>query len=555
MRRLLNRFSGRSDELLAYSDVSDKLNITQTVERGLQEIPMQAIVGSVGRAEDFTREFLPKRDSDAERWANVKAAVLDMKGWSPIEVYQVGDVYFVKDGNHRVSVARELGNNTIAAYVTEIETRLPLSAGDDPTAVICRANYVDFLEKTRLDQTRPAADLQLTFCAQYTTLLSQILHHQKRLAAQGRGVSFQEASADWYDAVYLPVVEMIRKQGILHEFQERTEGDIYILLSERQEELEEALGWEVRPQSALADWAASLSGSRSPLIARLGSRLRGAVAPDLQDGPPPGEWRRQRGATTRDESLFGDILVSIQGSEADWQLLDNTLLVAQREEAAVLCIHAVDEEYELQNARTREIHEEFLRRCLAAGVEGQFAAEVGAEAKLLIHRAPWVDLVTTNLTFASDFTPGGRLSSSVDRLIRRCPRPILVMAGEEASALDRALLAYDGSPKSDEALFVATYLAARWQIDLTVLTVVTRHTPAATLDRARRYLIGSQLINVRYILAEEPITEAVIDTAVAEDSNLLIMGGFGYRPVQHLVLGSTVDGVMEHFRVPTLICR
>lgn len=555
LRQLLYRFSGRSDDLLAYSDLSDKLTITDTVERGLQEIPLKAIVGSVGRADDFTRDFLPKRDNNAERWANVKAAVLDMKGWSPIDVYQLGDVYFVKDGNHRVSVARQLGNKTIAAYVTEVETRLSLDAGEDPNAVISRANYLDFLEKTRLDESRPQADLQLTFSSHYDTFLAQIDHHKERLEAGGHTLSFQEAAADWYDDIYLPVLIMIRKQGIMRNFQDRTESDMYILLSERQEELEEALGWQVKPQSAVSEWASSLAGSRSPVLSRLGSRLRGTFVPELEDGPPPGEWRRQRGIVVTTESLFNDILVSLQGTEIDWQLLANTLLVAQRERASIWAIHAVSSRDELDNAETRRIQDEFLRRCVQAGVEGQFAAEVGVESKLLVRRAAWVDLVATNLTFATDYSPPRRLSSGVDRLVKRCPRPILVMAGEEDSPMDRALLAYDGSAKADEALFVATYLAARWRINLTVLTVITGYTKAQTLDRARRYLIGNNLVNANYVLAEKPIAEAVFETAAAQDSNLLIMGGFGYRPVRHLVLGSTVDTVLARYRMPTLVCR
>ncbi|MEJ2751795.1 MAG: universal stress protein, partial [Chloroflexota bacterium] len=192
----------------------------------------------VGRAADFTRDFLPKRDSNAERWAQVKAAVLDMRGWPPIEVYQIGDVYFVKDGNHRVSVARQLGNKTITAYVTEIETRLTIEAGDDPETVISRANYIDFLEKSKLDISRPDSDLHLTFSAQYDDLLAQIEGYRQRLEAEGQSLSLPQAAERWYDEVYLPVLKIIRRQGILRDFQDRTEADMYVLLSERREELE-----------------------------------------------------------------------------------------------------------------------------------------------------------------------------------------------------------------------------------------------------------------------------------------------------------------------------
>ncbi len=555
LRQLLARFSGQSERLLAYREVSEKIKITDTIERGLQEIPLSAIVGSVGRADDFTRDFLPKRDSDAQRWANVKAAVIDMKGWSPIEVYKIGDAYFVKDGNHRVSVARQLGNDTISAYVTEVETRLPLDVGEDPTAIICRANYIDFLEKTRLDESHPEANLDLTFCNQYSTLLRQIEEHQERLNSTGHTLSLPEAAADWYENVYLPLIRLIRNQGVLRDFRDRTETDMFVLLSERREELEEALGWELKQESTVSEIVSSLVNSRSPLLSRVGFRLRDAFAPELADGPPPGQWRRQRKDMLREGSLFNDILVSLQGTDADWRLLDSTLQVAQREQARMMALHAVSREADLESGETVGIRNEFYRRCAEAGIEGQFAAEVGNEGKLMIKRAPWTDLVATNLTFATDFKPQIPLSPSVRMLIQRCPRPILVMAGESGSPMDRALLAYDGSPKSNEALFVGTYFALRWQIDLTVLTVTTNKTKPEDLDRARRYLIGNHLVNVNYILGQEPITDSIMEAVVSQKRNFLIVGGFGYRPWQHIVLGSTVDELLIRCQLPILICR
>jgi nucleotide-binding universal stress UspA family protein len=555
MRQLLQRFTGRSNELLAYGEVGDKLRVTNTVERGLQEISLDAIVGSVGRAEDFTRDFLPKRDSDAERWARVRAAVLDMKGWSPIEVYKVGEVYFVKDGNHRVSVARQLGNTTISAHVTEIQTRLKLDAAADPADVLCQAYYLDFLERTRLDESRPEADLELTYCDQYDALLAQIAAHQGRIAErEGMLLSFTAAAARWYDEVYVPVRRLIRSQGTLRNFEERTEADLYVLLSERREEVEQALGWEVNPEAAVTHWVAALS-ERVPLLARLHGRVLDAVAPELEEGPPPGEWRRRRRISPRAETLFPDILVSLQGTAADWRLLEETIRVAQWEESRILALHAVDSETALAGADTVQIRDEFHRRCAAADVEGQFAAEVGFEGNLLIRRAAWADLVATNLTFATETKPLSRLSSGVDMLIRRCPRPILVLTGEEPAQMNHALLAYDGSPKADEALFVATYLALRWRVSLAVVTVLTDYTSHEALERARHYLLGHQLANVEYILRDKPIAGAVLDTAESLGSDLLIMGGFGYRSMRHLMLGSTVDAALRHFRKPILICR
>ena len=171
IQQILARVTGKSADLLCFDDVRQQLRTTgEEVERGLQEIPLDKIVGSVGRYKDFTRSFMPKRDSDEERWAQVKAATLDMTGYPPIEVYQMGDAYFVKDGNHRVSVARQLGTETISAYVTEVKTQLPLGADDDPNEVLCKARYAKFLELTGLSELRPEADLLMTFAGYYPVL-------------------------------------------------------------------------------------------------------------------------------------------------------------------------------------------------------------------------------------------------------------------------------------------------------------------------------------------------------------------------------------------------
>ena len=294
--------------------------------------------------------------------------------------------------------------------------------------------------------------------------------------------------------------------------------------------------------------------SRSSFV-RLGGRLLDAVPSGLEDGPPAGRWREQRELLERKDALFADILVSLQGTAADWQLLDATIAVAQRERARILAIHALDHKRELKNKTTRSIKQIFKEKCKAAGIEAEFAAEVGVEGNLMIERAAWADLVATNLTFATESKPRLPISSGVDLLIQRCPRPILVLTGEQASPMNRALLGYDGSPKADEALYVAAYLASRWDINLAVVTVETDYTSAVDLERARDYLSGQNISHVTYHLRSRPIADAVMETAVELQSNLMIIGGFGFRPVRHLVLGSTVDRALREFKYPLLICR
>jgi nucleotide-binding universal stress UspA family protein len=116
LQNIFNRFR-RHSSLLSYEDVRQQLRAIERSGSRLREIPLDAIQGSVGRYTDFTRDFLPTGSIDQQRWARVKAQFYTQEGIPPIEVYQISQVYFVSDGNHRVSAARAMGSSTIEAYV------------------------------------------------------------------------------------------------------------------------------------------------------------------------------------------------------------------------------------------------------------------------------------------------------------------------------------------------------------------------------------------------------------------------------------------------------
>jgi nucleotide-binding universal stress UspA family protein len=551
LQQVLARLRGKSANLLCYDDVRRHLRAGDAIERGLQEIPLDKIVGSVGRYQDFTRSFLPKNDSDEERWARVKAAVTDMKGMSPIEVYQVGDAYFVIDGNHRVSVARQLNTPTITAYVTEVQTRVPLKAGDDPEELICKSRYAEFLESTNLDKLRPGADLLMTFCGQYRILLDQIEAEHRLLKEYETGrlllpdASYEQAVGEWYDGVYMPVVHIIRELGVMRRFPERTEADIYVLLSERREELEEALGWTIDTKTAVSQL---LEQQSRPLLLRL--------APDLETGPEPGHWRETQLALHREQNLFTKMLVLLEGIEGDWQVLEQVIRLAQLDEDHILGLHVVKTKSEAKSTAVAQLKAEFERRCQEAGVGAEFAVDVSSSiTAAIIKRAAWVDLVVINLTNPPEMQPLARLGPGWGRIIQQCPRPLLVFPDAVESSLDRALLAYDGSAKANEALFIATYLAVRWHIHLTILTVKTQYTDAYASKQARDYLERHGVDWADYVVCDGPINEAILATAESHDINLLIMGGFGLRPVMRVVLGSTVEYMLREFTQPMLICR
>jgi len=556
MQQILSRIRGGADELLCFDEVRQQLRSTgEPIKHGQQEIPLDKIVGSVARYGDFTRSFLPKRDADEERWAGVKAAVDDMVGIPPIEVFQVGDTYFVQDGNHRVSIARQLKSKTISAYVTEIKTRVPLTADDDPNEIICKSYYADFLEKTNLDKLRPEVDLLMTFCRHYELLLDQIeaeltlIKNEYGLTDQGD--LWAKAVSDWYDHVYLPVVRIIRELGILHRFPERTEADMYILLSERQAELEEDLGWHVELETGVTDLIDTEDQSRG----FLGNFLR-RVSPFLDRGPLPGLWRRQQLARQRYHHLFEHILVPLDGSEEGWQMFEYILEAAQFDGDHILGLHVVPDKNQINSEFVQQMQARFTRSCQEANIRGEFAIEVGnSPVESIVRHAAWVDFVIVNSTRPPKDKPLARISPDLKLIIQQCPRPIQVRPDGTESDYSHALLAYDGSPKAEEALFIATYLSARWKKSLTVVTVETSRTSEAALQKARGYIIQHGLKDVNFLLKKGPIAETVLEAAKTYQSNLLFMGGFSYRPVRHLTLGSTAEHILCEFRHPMWVCQ
>lgn len=237
---LLNRPVG----LLSFDEVKNQLHLGEQAYRGLQNIPVDKIVGSVGRYKDFTRNFLPRKSELIHRWSDVYAKVNDLTGVPPIDVYQVDDVYFVRDGNHRVSIARQMNLPTIEAYVTELKTPIHLEPNMTRRQLDAAVGYGKFLEITKLDINRPnQKSIQLSEASRYNDLLNHIRMMQKSMEHQrGYAVSLEQAAMRWYDRVYEPTIQLIRKYNLLEQFPKRTEADLYVWVSEHFQRLLERYG-------------------------------------------------------------------------------------------------------------------------------------------------------------------------------------------------------------------------------------------------------------------------------------------------------------------------
>lgn len=531
VQEVLARITGKSTQLLSYEEVAEKLNLHVRTERGLHDIPLDAIVGSVGRYNDFTRTFLPRRVEDQQRWAGVKAAMEGNLGLPPIEVYKVGEVYFVLDGNHRVSVARREGFKTIQASVIEFQTDVKLTPDVQPDDLIAKAEYVDFLEATRINRLRPNVDLSVTSCCQYEKLMEQVRVSQYLLQEQtGKEVPLQDAAAYWYDTTYIPLAETIRDRGLLRWFPDRTITDLYIWISENRAALEEELGWEIQSEAAVTD-----------LI------LERSVKSE------PGSWRKARTMSRYTDRLFADILVPLSGFAASWDALDQAILIAQRENAKLHGLHIVETKDDAESADAQGVKTRFDQTCKAADVDGTLAIEVGDVTGKICERAVLTDLIVLKLSNPPG-TGVSALGSPYRTIIGRSSRPLVAVPARAIEAR-RALLAYDGSDRSKEALFVATYLAERWKVELIVFTALDgKKVTADALDYVRRYLDLHE-IEAEYVLSERGAMDFLKQTVEEKGAELVLMGSHGGSVLNQVLVGSALDYMLRESNIPIFVCR
>lgn len=523
VQRVLARLAGKDDRLLAYDDVRRKLHGVESAAVTRQQIPLDSIVGSVGRHQDFDRSFAPLQDSDLARWGKVKQAVTGLGGVPPIEVYKLGGAYFVRDGNHRVSVARQLGAQSIEAYVTEVNAPVLMDPDDTPESLIIKAEYADFLERTQLRKLRPGADMRVTIPGQYEKLLEHIAVHQNVMSRdEDRDVSYEEAVVHGYDHLYLPAIALLREYGLMEDYSDLTPTDLYLWLADYRADMERELAWTLTPRS----------------VAHALREVRGPARRDTS----------ARNRNPRDQ-LVRSVLVAIDGSEAGWRALDQALLIGRLEQAHVYGLHVVAKPDQVRQVEV--ISRTFARRCGEAGVAGELAFESGDVVSTIAGRCRWSDVLVAPLSHPPQRINLG-LYGGFHTLLRRCPRPILAVP-DRPSAFERLLLGYNGTPKSTIALFAAAYLAGRRNVALKVVTVQEDgKTSEKLLAQARSYLDRHE-IEADYGVRKGPIVSSLLDEVDAHRADLLLVGSYEYPSLLEPVFGGVLDELLRRCRVPVLI--
>jgi len=262
---LLRVLRGKPIGLLPFDAVREGLRLEHIVDHGVREVPLERIVGTLGkeREREFNRAFLPRDEKVRPRWLGVRRMVEGPEGFPRVELYQVGDVYFVVDGHHRVSVQRSLGAPTIEAWVKEFVTRVPLDPDASVEEVLAQRGFAEFLHVTGLAPERPD-DFRLSDPQAYERLLEHIHVHRHHLGNEAqRLIPWEEAVQSWRDTVYRPMVETVRRHAVLEAFPGGTEADLYLYTMDHLHHLRERYGRAVPPDRAAEEVQRALRSRRS----------------------------------------------------------------------------------------------------------------------------------------------------------------------------------------------------------------------------------------------------------------------------------------------------
>ena len=255
-----------SNQLLSFDEVKGALGIVSQNYLGLREVPVAKIIGSVGRHRDFDRTFLPSKPDLSTRWRRIDEIMHRAEELPPVSLYKIGDAYFVQDGNHRVSVARQQGVEMIDAEVVELRSRVPVDSALTARDLLHKLEHRHLLERLPIDRVLPEIKVELSDIADYRRLATYIEAHGFRTSQLWkRYVSPEEVLGDWYEYGYRPIAEMIREERILDAFPDRTELDLYLWIVNHRERLAlEARDEKISPRAAKDDILKNTSRRRRP---------------------------------------------------------------------------------------------------------------------------------------------------------------------------------------------------------------------------------------------------------------------------------------------------
>jgi len=240
--------------LLSFHDVKKILKPKNEVYAGMKTVPIEKIAGSEGRYQDFDNHFLPKTSNLRQRWERVDEAHLADIVLPPIQLYEIGGLYFVRDGNHRVSVAKAQGVKFIDAEVISLQSEIVLRPTTTPESILSEVIKYEkrvFYAETGFGDLTDYWNLDFTSPGQYDVIYNHVLVHKYYMnGAVKTEIPFNDAILSWYHNVYQPVMHVIKKNRLLRKFRNRTASDLYVWIIKQWDELKQKYGVEYTLEEA-----------------------------------------------------------------------------------------------------------------------------------------------------------------------------------------------------------------------------------------------------------------------------------------------------------------
>jgi hypothetical protein len=256
---LINRFAPERRELLSFEDVKELVKPGGESYKGMRAVAVSQITGSEGRYRDFTRAFLPKREMLRHRWESVDRAYLGYVDLPPIRLYEIGGVYFVRDGNHRVSVAKTQGIERIDAEIVSLKSKIVLKPGMTKLELkneVIRFEQQQVFSQTELGEIVNPDEIVFTATGRYFELIKHIEVH-KYFINQDREdeISFLEAARSWNENLFAPIINLLSEQKIHRRFPGRTKADLYMWMIRHWDELKRSHGSSYPLEAAVSDYS------------------------------------------------------------------------------------------------------------------------------------------------------------------------------------------------------------------------------------------------------------------------------------------------------------
>jgi hypothetical protein len=227
-----------AEPLLPLAEVTGRLQFRGQHYIGVRPIRVDRIIGSLDRSADFDRLFRPRHLTLRTRLRALRQAFPD-GAFPPITVHEVGGLYFVVDGHHRVALAHQLGMEYVDADVTAIQISHRLIPDADVSQLIHTEQHRIFKERSKLLVRHPEAKIELSRPTGYRQLLGAVEAHAYQLSLRvGQLVGVPDATAHWYQTEYLPAVAALHDAGLADAYRQQTKADIYLWVQNKRRELQ-----------------------------------------------------------------------------------------------------------------------------------------------------------------------------------------------------------------------------------------------------------------------------------------------------------------------------